>query len=71
MSEQPEDTTPDALARIMAMEGIGQVQRVLNQAIYGNPDGPHEKRTPVSEELQRAVDEAGAGPARPDEEPTP
>lgn len=66
MSEQP-----DALAEIMAMEGVGQVQRVLNQAIYGNPDGPVEKRTPVSEDLRRAVDEASAGPVRPDEEPTP
>jgi hypothetical protein len=69
MSEQP-DETPDALAQIMSMEGIGQVQRVLNQAIYGNPDGPYPKQTPVSEELARAVDEADAGPARPGEEPT-
>ena len=65
MSEQP-----DALARIMAMDGVGQAQRVLSQAIYGNPDGPHEKRTPVNEEMARAIDEATTGPVRPDEEPT-
>ena len=62
---------PDALARIMAMEGVGQVQRVLNQAIYGNVDGPDTERTPVDNELARDVDEASAGPVRPGEEPTP
>ncbi|WP_406418023.1 hypothetical protein [Streptomyces sp. NBC_01614] len=64
MSEQP-----DALARIMAMKGVGQVQRVLNQAIYGNVDGPDVERTPVDDDLARAVDEESAGPVRPDEEP--
>jgi hypothetical protein len=65
------DEEPSTLDQIMRMEGVGQVQRVLNQAIYGNPDGPHPKLTPVGGELARAVDEAGAGPVRPDEEPTP
>jgi hypothetical protein len=69
MREQPE--APDALARIMAMDGVGQVQRVLNQAIYGNVDGPDVERAPVDAETARAVDDAFAGPVRPDEEPTP
>jgi hypothetical protein len=69
MSER--DEQPDALAQIMWMEGVGQVQRVLNQAIYGNPDGPHPKQTPVAQELRRAVDEPSVSPVRPDEEPTP
>lgn len=56
--------TPDAVAQIMRMEGVGQVQRVLNQAIYGNPDGPHSKQTPVAEELARAVDEVQRHPTR-------
>jgi hypothetical protein len=70
MSEQPEDVTPDALARIMAMNGIGQVQRVLNQAIYGNVDGPDAEQTPVGDDLARAVDDAFVGPVRPGEETT-
>lgn len=70
MSEQAEDKTPDTLARIMAMDGVGQVQRVLNQAIYGNVDGPDAEQTPVRDELARAVDDAFAGPVRPDEETT-
>jgi hypothetical protein len=69
MSEQP-DETPDALAQIMSMSGVGQVQRILNQAIYGNVGGPDAEQTPVGEKLARAVDDAFAGPVRPGEETT-
>ncbi|MBT2508826.1 hypothetical protein J7I98_23650 [Streptomyces sp. ISL-98] len=69
MSEQP-DETPGALARIMNMEGCGQVKRILNQAIYGNADGPDRERTPVSDELARAVDEVLDGPENSEEKNT-
>lgn len=63
-AELPEQPTAGAVLRQLGATH-GQVGRVLNQAVYGNVDGPGDERTPVSDDLARAVEGAFDDPERP------